>query len=186
MVKIIEINIEEFEKNIYNQYIKLFPEEEQRDFDKIKNACSNGIEKIYKIINEKNLTIGFIMLERINKKYPYYIDYFGIFEEHQNRGYGTLAIKELIKNVILENELCIEIEKENKNDIMTIKRADFYRKLGFKKIESEYLLYNVLYTPYIYDINVHLDKSKVDKIMFDYYIVNCGKEEVSKNCKQIK
>ena len=49
MVDIIEIDIKEFEDKIYEEYIKLFPKEEQRDWEKIKNTYKKGIEKFYKI-----------------------------------------------------------------------------------------------------------------------------------------
>ena len=38
MIDIIEITIEEFKDNIYNKYIKLFPEEEQREWKKIEDT----------------------------------------------------------------------------------------------------------------------------------------------------
>ena len=36
IIELIEIDIEEFENKIYEKYTKLFPEEEQRDWEKIK------------------------------------------------------------------------------------------------------------------------------------------------------
>lgn len=34
MIDVIEITIEDFKENIYNEYVKLFPKEEQRDWKK--------------------------------------------------------------------------------------------------------------------------------------------------------
>ena len=48
-MKIVEIDIKEFEEKIYNEYVKLFPKEEQRDWEKIQVAYRKGIEKFYKI-----------------------------------------------------------------------------------------------------------------------------------------
>ena len=180
---IVEIDINEFEKDIYDKYADLFPEEEQREWNKIQKAYENKIEKFYKIVLD-NTTVGFFMLEKINDKYPYYLDYFAIYKEYQNKGIGTKSIQKLLEKVGKQG-LYIEIEKEDTNNDITLRRAEFYRKLGFRKIDSEYLLYNVLYTPYIYtEINVR--KEDVDKIMFEYYIINCGKKEIKNNCKQIK
>ena len=178
-MEIIEIDINEFEKDIYNEYIELFPEEEKREWDKIQKAYENKIEKFYKIVSN-NMTVGFFMLEKIDDNSPYYLDYFGIFKKHQNKGIGTQSIQKLLEKVG-EEGLYIEIEK---NDI-TLRRAEFYKKLGFKRIDSEYLLYNVLYTPYIYT-KTNVTKEEVDKVMFEYYIINCGKKEIKNNCKQIK
>ena len=110
MLDIIKIDIKEFEETIYDKYIMLFPENEQRPWDKIKKTYNSGIEEFYKITNN-NETIGFFMLERIDDNYPYYIDYFGIFTEYQNKGYGTETFKKLLEE-IGEKGLCFEIEKE--------------------------------------------------------------------------
>ena len=185
MLEIIEIDIKEFENKIYEKYTKLFPKEEQRSWKKIKKTYEEGIEKFYKII-ENDTIIGFFMLEKIDKEHPYYIDYFAIFKQYQNKGYGTQAIKKLLLEIVKEQGICFEIEKEEKNNPITIKRANFYKKLGFKSIDSEFLLYKVSFTPYIYTKNDNIDKNEIDKIMFDYYRINCGEEEAKLNCKKIR
>lgn len=185
MLEIIEINIEEFENEIYEEYIILFPEEEQRSWDKISKTYEDGVEKFYKITLNSE-TIGFFMLEKAGEEIPYYMDYFAIFKEYQNKGYGTEAIKKLLEKICINEELAIEIEKEEDTNPVTIKRANFYKKLGFRKVDSEYLLYKVLYTPYIYTKKEYIDKNKIDEIMFKYYVINAGEESVKKNCKIIK
>lgn len=185
IIEIIEITIEEFENSIYKEYIKLFPDNEQREWQKIRETYKNGIEKFYKILLNNNV-IGFIMLEKLDEAHPYYMDYFAIFEKYQKNGYGTKAIKMLLKSIVRDKGLCLEIEKEEDDNITTIKRDKFYKYLGFRKVDSEYVLYNVKYTPYIYEDKNKLNKDDVDQIMFDYYVVNCGEEEVRKNCKKIE
>lgn len=111
MINVIEITINEFEKNFYDKYEKLFPEDEQRDWEKIKNTYNKGIEKFYKI-QLYNINIGFFMLEKLNDNYPFYLDYFAIFKEFQNMGYGTKAVQTLIKNVVHNDGIIGEIEKK--------------------------------------------------------------------------
>ena len=185
MIDIIEITINEFKNNIYDKYVKLFPENERREWFKIEKMYKKGIEKFYKIVL-KNKTIGFFMLEKLNDNYPFYLDYFAIFKEFQNKGYGSKSIVKLIDKIVGSNGLIGEIEKESTKNPITIKRFKFYSKLGFKKIDSEYLLYNVFYTPIIYINSTSITKEKVDKIFFDYYTENCGENEIKKNCKIIK
>ena len=124
------------------------------------------------------------MLEKI-KNYPFYLDYFAIYKEYQNRGYGTEAMKELINRIACNDGLIGEIEKENKDDINTIKRLEFYRKIGFRKTGVEYFLYNVCYTPIIFTKRETIDREELNKIFFEYYIINCGEDEIEKNCKII-
>ena len=83
-------------------------------------------------------------------------------------------------------QLICEIEKECLENPITIKRFDFYSKIGFKRTGSEYLLYNVLYTPLIYINSDNIIKEEADKMFFEYYRVNCGEKKVKKNCKIIK
>lgn len=185
MIDIVEITINEFKNNIYDKYVNLFPEDEQREWFKIENTYKKGIEKFYKIVLNNEI-IGFFMLEKLNDNYPFYLDYFAIFREFQNKGYGSKAIEKLIDKIIGNNGLIGEIEKVCTNNPITIERFHFYSKLGFKKIDSEYLLYNVLYTPIIYINSENIIKEKFDKIFFDYYLINCGEKETKKNCKMIR
>ena len=181
MIDVSLITIDYFLDNIYDKYIKLFPSDEQRDWNLIKKSYDNRVEVFYKITLD-NVDIGFFMLEKIDN-HPYYLDYFGIYSEYQNKGYGTIALKHLLSNIINDG-LLIEIEKVDSNK-STIRRCDFYKRLGFKLIDSEYLLYKVLYNPLIYSNN-NYSKEEIDKLIFDYYIMNCGIDAVKKNCSIIR
>ena len=185
MIDVIEINIEEFKEKIYIEYVKIFPKEEQRDLKKIEYTYKQGIEKFYKIVVEDRI-VGFFMLEKINNNYPFYLDYFAIFEEFRNMGYGSKALKLLLDKIIAYDGIIGEIEKDDLNNPLTIRRLNFYNRLGFKKYESEYLLYNVLYVPIINMKRKKLTKEELDMIFFDYYKTNCGEQEVRNKCKIIK
>ena len=84
----------------------------------------------------------------------------------------------------MDKGLIAEIEKVKEDDLQTINRLNFYKNIGFKEVGSEYLLYNVCYEPIAYLNNI--DKTLVDKSLFEYYITNVGKEDLEKNCKIIK
>lgn len=183
MINITEITIEEFENNIYDRYTKLFPKDEQRDWKKIKDTYNKGIEHFYKIIIDDK-EIGFIILEKLDNN-PYYIDYFAIYDEYQDKGYGSKSIKYLLDNIIKDNGLIAEIETVDESNIITVRRLEFYKKLGFILGESEYLLYGVHYTPIIYT-NKSITKEEIDKTFYNYYLINVGKEDIEKNYKLIK
>ena len=179
MVNVIEITINEFKINIYDRYINLFPYNEQREWNKIEVTYNKKIEHFYKIVLNNEI-IGFFMLERIDDVHPYYLDYFAIYEEYQNKGYGKLALELLLNNIILNNGLIAEIEKVDNNNLATINRLKFYEELGFDKIESEYLLDNVPYTPIVQLNSNNYSKHEIDKIFFDYYRIN-GEQELRIN-----
>lgn len=113
------------------------------------------------------------------------------FEEKLLNDYQTLFPKdeqrnwEGVRRTYNDNDegLCIDIEKVDINVLHTLKRALFYEKLDFKKIDSTYDIFNVLYTPYYWNNNKTYTKEELNKIMFDYYEVNAGKERVKKYFK---
>lgn len=185
MVDVIEITIEEFKKDIYSRYEKLFPPEEQREWKNVEDTYKKGVEKFYKI-TEKGQTVGFFMLVKLDDNHPFYLDYFAIFEEFQNSGYGTDAIKVLFEKIVNNDGLFGEIEKEVEDNPITTKRFEFYKRLGFEKVDSEYLLYKVLFIPIIKCNSKRYSKEEVDKIFFDYYRFGCGEEAVKKHCRIIK
>ena len=184
-MEIKEITIESFKKKIYNRYIKIFPRIERREWTKIEISYQNGKEKFYEVLLNTEI-IGFFVLEKLDKKHPYYLEYFAIYDEFQNLGYGSKALKLLIDKIIKDEDLIAEMEKENKNNLNTIRRSKFYEKLGFKKIDSEYLLYKAFYTPIVYTKSNEIIKEEYDKIFFDYYNYNCGENAIKANCRIIK
>lgn len=188
MLKINEIKINQFEEKIYDRYIKIFPEEEQREWSFIRKSYNKGIEKFYEITND-NTIIGFIMLEKLDNN-PYYIDYFAIYEEYQNKGYGTKILKILVDEIVKNDGLCAEVEcvEYSKDDVernVRISRLNFYKRLNFILESSIYKLYGVYYSPIIYTNN-KISKKELDDILFSYYNFNCGINGVKNNCFIIK
>ena len=181
MIDVRKITIEEFENKIYDRYTQLFSKEEQRDWKTITVAYKNGVEEFYGIYDEDNL-IGFFMIERINN-YPYYLDYFAIFNEYQSKGYGSLAIKTLLEKVIKENGILGEIEKVDEADPVTVRRWNFYKKIGFKKYNNLFYFNGTTFELIVYPNDYNKDGSEVANMLYDYYICNIGEEETKKSCK---
>ena len=181
MIKIKRITIEEFENNIYDKYVNLFPEEEQRDWDKVKKTYEAGLERFYAICLENDTTIGFFMLEKLNN-HPFYLEYFAIFDEYQNMGFGEASLRLLLKLVVMDKGIIGEIEKINDNKPDTIRRLKLYEKIGLKKSESEYIVTGVWYNAIS---NFKCSKEKLDNYFFDYYKLNFGADYKDK-CKIIK
>lgn len=183
MIDVREITIEDFEKDIYDRYTKLFTKEEQRDWNTITVAYRNGIEKFYGIYDDNNL-VGFFALERI-KNYPYYLDYFAIFDEHQSKGYGSKSIKILLENIIKDDGLLGEIEKVDDNDSSTVRRWKFYEKLGFKKFDTLFFFNGTTFELIIYPNDYKVEGIELANMLYEYYEVNIGEDETKKNCKII-
>ena len=184
MINLVEINIKDFKKEIYPEYKKLFPALERKPFKSFKKTFKNNYTKFLKIINNEIL-VGFFVLNIIDTYIQ--IDYFAIFERYQSSGYGTEALKKL-QQKYSNHSLFIEVEKagcginEEENKTRE-KRINFYERIGYKKIDFDLLLYNVIYTPYCFNYEIPADINESINIYLDFYYRLYNKKRIDKYCK---
>lgn len=152
-LKLIEIN--EFKKDIYKHYKKMFPRAERKSYKNLKRGYNNKITNFYKII-EKNELVGFIITQNANGDSRYILlDFLAILPIYQCKGFGKQAVKELNK-IISEKYLGLfaEVEKaglgksEKENEIRE-RRIEFYEKLGFFNSGIDINLSNVVFSVYV-------------------------------------
>lgn len=183
--------MKEFKGLIYPQYIKLFPKSERKSYKEIEDSVNKGITNIIAIIENKEI-IGFMMLNIvINNPYAQ-LDYFAIFQIHQGKGYGTKAIKLLQEMYKDYNGIFIEIEKlglggEVKENQIREKRAKFYERLGFSKLNFDLELFKVVYSAYILPCSMRefCDENVIEKI-FEIYCEILGETRIKNNCKVVR
>lgn len=187
-----KVSLERFKKIIYPEYKKIFPLGERKSYRRFKKSYTKGITDIIEITIE-NEFIGFFIMNYI-KENPYIVlDYFAILPKYRCKGYGTEAIKllkEMYKNY---NGIFIEIEqvgggdtKEENNERQ--RRARFYEKLGFYKLDFDLKLFAVTYSAYILNCSSdeNLPNDKIIEYIFNIYFAVIGEKRVKKNCKVIK
>lgn len=192
-MELININYEEFKAEIYQKYIEIFPEEERKSLETIEKNYNKNITRFIKIDEEKEL-IGFCIMNSIENNRYMQLDYFAILPEYQNKGYGTKAIKELEKVVQNYDAIFVEIEKlvyganTAENEIRE-KRAKFYERLGFHKLDTNLKWFNSLFLSVYYlklNNNLTYDEKEILNNIFGIYYKVHGKKKVDENCEIIK
>ena len=192
-MELININYEEFKAEIYQKYIEIFPEEERKSLETIEKNYNKNITRFIKIDEEKEL-IGFCIMNSIENNRYMQLDYFAILPEYQNKGYGTKAIKELEKVVQNYDAIFVEIEKlcyganKEENEIRE-KRAKFYERLGFHKLDTNLKWFNSLFLSIYYlklNNNLTYDEKEILNNIFEIYYKVHGKKKVDENCEIIK
>ena len=192
-MELININYEEFKAEIYQKYIEIFPEEERKSLETIEKNYNKNITRFIKIDEEKEL-IGFCIMNSIENNRYMQLDYFAILPEYQNKGYGTKAIKELEKVVQNYDAIFVEIEKlcyganKEENEIRE-KRAKFYKRLGFHKLDTNLKWFNSLFLSVYYlklNDNLIYDEEEILNNIFGIYYKVHGKKKVDENCEIIK
>lgn len=133
--KVNEVNMEGIKK-IYNDS---FPIEEMVPFNKLV-SISNDIDYLFYGLYDDSTLVGMSYL--IIKEDMLYVLYLAISNSYQNKGYGKMAINEILKKysnyrISLNIE---EVNPESFNYNQRVKRKSFYQFFGF--VSQEYLISN--------------------------------------------
>lgn len=186
-MKLTIATIEEFKNIIYPEYLNLFPELERKSYHDIEKSIINEITTIFKIMVEKEM-VGFMIINQLENVSCIQLDYLGILPQYQKNGYGSEAIK-LLTTECQNMSIFIEIEKEKlgnneKENRIRERRARFYEKLGFQKMNFDMILNTVIFSTYLLD---NSDKKSTDEeiarsILITYEKI-IGKEKVLKNIR---
>lgn len=178
-MKLINIDIKTFKKDIYINYKKMFPRLERKSYNHLKKCSELGMSDFIEIVENDDI-IGYMILNKIRDIEYVQLDYFAILPKYQNKGYGTKALELLRKKYNDFNGIFIEVEKVGlgKNEIENNQRSrrdKFYRNIGFITLNYDFTLYKVIYTPYIlFTKNEREDEKEIVNKMFKlYYTTVC-------------
>lgn len=184
-----DISIDEFEKELYSYYLDIFPEDERKPLELLHSSYKKHYTRIIKI-SYKNEMIGFMILNKVKDKGYAVLDYLAILPQYRNNKFGTKALQILLEQEKENSGIFIEIEKvglgkDVKENLLREKRKNFYEKLGFKKLNFDLFLFDVVYTPYLFS-NIQKDECTIIEEILNIYKVISGKERIKQNCKIIK
>jgi len=183
------IDIKEFKEEVYQYYLDIFPEEERKPLELIQSSYEKHYTNIIEIFY-KDIIIGFMILNRVKEKGYAVLDYLAILPQYRNKGFGTKALQILLEQEKENDGVFIEIEKiglgkDIEDNIEREKRKKFYENLGFKKLNFDLFLFDVIYTPYLFSHKEENEDIIIDEILNIYESIS-GKERIKQNCKITK
>ena len=123
------VNITEENISFYQQFENCYNENLSMYLSRIYPDSNSVIKWCY--INENDENIGSIWLEKVDEN----ILKLGVFiaeKKYRNKGFGTLAIKEMLDIAKLNNYKSVTLNVRVENQIAFIT----YQNLGFKKIKQ--------------------------------------------------
>ena len=188
-MKLKDIDIDKFKKEVYSYYLEIFPEDERKPLELLHLSYEKHYTKIIEILYKDEI-IGFMILNRVKDKGYAVLDYFAILPQYRNNKFGTKALQILLEQEKENRGVFIEIEKvglgkDTGENLLREKRKNFYEKVGFKKLNFDLFLFDVIYTPYLFsDVNDNEDII-IGEILNIYEAIS-GKERIEQNCKIIK
>ena len=135
--KFINPNDKENIDKIRTLYFSAFPESELVDFEDLINSRIFKGNKLIAFYDDK-IFVGFAVV--ITKFHICNILYIAVENELRGKGYGTQALKNIIK-YCQSNRLVVDVEDPDKNESKKeerLKRINFYLKAGFKLTNIKY------------------------------------------------
>ena len=188
-MKLKDIGIDEFKKDVYSYYLEIFPEDERKPLELLQSSYEKHYTRIIEILY-KNEIIGFMILNKVKDKGYAVLDYLAILPQYRNNKFGTKALQILLEQERENSGIFIEIEKvglgkDIEENLLREKRKNFYEKVGFKKLNFDLFLFDVIYTPYLFS-NIKDDEDTIIDEILNIYEAISGKERIEQNCKIIK
>lgn len=133
LVLLADCSLSDREKSeLENEYLLSFPLEERRSWQEL--IAEDFVAEVYVIFEGKRL-VGLISLWHLEGYL--FVEHFYIFTQHRGKGLGKVAIRTLLHRyadmpILLEWELAY-------TSSLAQRRLDFYRRLGFKLQDIDYL-----------------------------------------------
>ena len=109
-MKLKDIGIDKFEKDVYLYYLKIFPEDERKPLELLQSSYEKHYTRIIEILY-KNEIIGFMILNKVKDKGYAVLDYLAILPQYRNNKFGTKALQILLEQEKENSGIFIEIEK---------------------------------------------------------------------------
>lgn len=188
-MKLKDISIDVFKKEVYSYYLEIFPEDERKSLELIQSSYEKRHTNIVEILY-KNELVGFMILNRIKDNKFVVLDYLAILPQYRNSKFGTKALQILFEQEKESSGIFVEIEKVGlgknaEENLLRARRRNFYENVGFKELNFDLLLSDVIYTPYLFS-NIKYDEDMIIDKILNIYESTLGKERVKQNCKVIK
>lgn len=189
-MKLVDVDMNEFKEMIYPEYLTIFPKLERDTYTDIETAVLRNITKLMKIV-DNNRFVGFIITSALKNSKYIQLDYFAILPKYQDKGYGSEALRLLKQQSKKYHGIYIEIEKvglgnnQEENELRK-RRAEFYERLGFNKLNCDLDIDTVIYSPYILPISdIQEREEEVIKNIWELDIAIFGEKRVKNSCKII-
>ena len=128
----------EFPADIYSDMKKQFPPEELKTVETMRQLLSGDYYK-FAIFYDNKEPVGYIFYLQNDFLL---VDYVAVFERFHSKGYGSRILRSLFEKYSNLKGCFFEVEPENSDIIQTIKRMNFYKKLGCEILDFEYYFPN--------------------------------------------
>ena len=134
------VNKNTIDEEIYSDMQKQFPPEEMKTYPEYNTLLASGDYKTGLVFDDDNL-IGYILY--LEKDFIW-VDYIAVLKKFHSKGYGGKILNALFEKYSHLKGCYFEVEPEDENYPQTIRRMNFYKKLGCSELDFVYYFPNPL------------------------------------------
>ncbi len=113
--------------DIYLDMLNQFPADELKTFDHFNKLFKTNLYNVFRCFNN-DIEVGYVICF-IDEEFIL-VDYLAVYKKYQSMGYGEKILRTLFNNNSIKQAVLFEVEKIDNDDINTIRRQEFYKKLG--------------------------------------------------------
>lgn len=132
---VVEFSLIRNENDLYSikdLYVNSFPPNERREFDKVKFQILKPENEIFKILLG-DIVVGFISIWNFSDFV--FIEHFAVKQELRGQGIGSDVINQITSKI--NKPFVLEVEPPTEE--FSIKRVNFYKRLGFRLVDKLYM-----------------------------------------------
>jgi len=137
----IETGCSKFDK-IYADMLLQFPEEELKPYDFLNSLLKTGEYKLSEFYWD-NVPVGYVLY--LAKDFVW-VDYLAVYCEFHSKGFGTKILQTLFDSCKELRGAYFEVEKADSKKPDTLRRLNFYDRLGCENTNFQYYFPNDIMT----------------------------------------
>ncbi len=114
-----------------------FPLNELKHRETFERLLKGGDYQLL-IARDGEKKIGYLFVYRDRPSNTLWLDYFAVFARYHSKGYGSKLLPLLKTHYPRALGCFLEVEKPQPQLLNTVRRVDFYRRLGAKRLDLDY------------------------------------------------
>jgi|GEM_PF-588434 len=123
---------------VFADMLAQFPQEEMKPKEIVRTLLERGRYHLL-LAYDGDQWVGYLIVYYDRRSYSLWLDYFAVFAPFHSKGYGSRMLA-LLPTVFPYARGCfLEVEKPASHNEMAVRRAQFYRRQGARRLSLDYI-----------------------------------------------
>lgn len=125
-------------ETVFADMLAQFPKEEMKPKEIVRSLLQRGKYHLL-LAYDGTQWVGYLIVYYDRRSASLWLDYFAVFAPYHSRGYGSRMLALLPGAFPYARGCFLEVEKPAAHKEMAVRRAQFYRRQGARRVSLDYL-----------------------------------------------